>query len=81
MSLKQDIIRAILLDDKPRLHLQCEWECPICGKRCGGVEAHGTLHQCPDHYPILQELIGFMQSKSLKWVNGLRPYNKCKEMK
>lgn len=33
---------------------RCNWRCPICRKRCGGVEGHETkydlVHQCPEHY-------------------------------
>jgi hypothetical protein len=29
---------------------QCEWRCPICKERCGGIEEHEGEHQCPTHY-------------------------------
>ena len=38
--------------DKPVLVKQCEWTCPLCGKRCGGIEGHLGEHQCPVHYIV-----------------------------
>lgn len=28
---------------------RCNWKCPVCGKRCGGVKDHPDEHQCPEH--------------------------------
>jgi hypothetical protein len=29
---------------------QCDWYCPICNKKCGGIKGHTGQHQCPIHY-------------------------------
>lgn len=37
---------------------QCEWRCPECHARCGGVKDHSGPHQCPRHYnPTLERNI------------------------
>lgn len=40
-----DIHGGLQTEDK-----QCNWRCPACNKRCGGVFGHSGDHQCPIHY-------------------------------
>lgn len=38
---------------------QCDWTCPECKGRCGGVVGHGGMHQCPTHYNPPEQKYGF----------------------
>lgn len=30
----------------------CHWKCPLCGRRCGGIEGHRGGHQCSVHSSV-----------------------------
>ena len=45
---------------------QCEWRCPLCHRRCGGVVGHSGAHQCPEHFEscvVIREFEGIVDDR------------------